>query len=96
MNSVPIVNWDYIANWKPRHGDWIIYNGFFSQWCGVIIGVDAEYVSVRYDGLMILLVQGTKEKIRKININSIKYSKGGKYTILRHLSNAAMPLWFLA
>jgi hypothetical protein len=96
MHNIPIVNWDHLPNWKPKPGDWIIYNNLFSQWYGIILKIEGNNLKIRYDGLMILLVQETKEKIKTINTNKIKNSKNGKYTIIRNNPNSTMPLWFLA
>ena len=94
--NIDAVYWIDLNKWVSKPGDWIIYNGFFFSWYGFVIGMDEKKnVIIRYSGLPILLVTNTKEKMKKIHFNKIRYSKGGKFSIFRVEPKSSLPLWFL-
>ena len=94
--SIDVVYWQPLTQWKPKPGDWIFYSGFFfTKWSGFVLGVDETHVVIRYHGLPILLLTTKDEKYKKIAINKIQKSKGGKYTIFRAEQNSPLPLFFI-
>lgn len=94
--SIDVVYWQSLTQWSPRPGDWVFYSGFFfTRWVGFVIGSNETHVTIRYHGLPVLLLTTKDEKYKKINIDKIQKSRGGKYMIFRTEQNSPLPLLFV-
>ena len=93
--DIDLLQWNNLRNWTPKQGDWVLYNGLFIAWSGVILGVSDTKIHVRYDGSPLLMVlNGDKQKYKYIDIDKIRYSRGN-YIIFRVVPHSNMPLWFI-
>lgn len=87
-----------ILTYKPLYGDHLIWSGWFSTWHGFLIDFknpnDCVFIVA---GLPILLANrdGTGKSIKRLNLDDIRNSKGGKFAIIRHNHENSLPTWYL-
>lgn len=96
--DIDLLQWMSLRDWDPKPGDWIIYNGLFIRWFGVILGINNGKIHVRYDGspLMMILNERKAPKYKYININKMKYSRNDTYIVFRIVPGSNMPIWFIS
>lgn len=90
MNDIPLpYTVESILNYKPMYGDYLIWSRWFSAWHGYLIDMQDKELHFIMAGVPILLLSDNQsaKSIIKININDIRNSKGGKYSIVRPSNN---------
>ena len=75
------------SKWRPKPGDIVICNGFFTDWYGVVNGFNEKTNDVfimKASTLQYILYMGTEGKSEKITkkMNLYKIINNGKMTII--------------
>jgi len=80
-------NYKPISEWRPSHGDLVIWHGWLTHWYGTIVDIVDDVIHVARAGLPLLLMQlsGSKLKksIKEIDIDDIIGCKPGEYAVLQ-------------
>jgi len=94
----PACHTSTILTYQPLYGDHLIWSRWFSTWHGFLIDFknpdDCTFVVA---GLPLFLVNqdGLGKSIKRISLNQIRNSKGGKFAIIRHLNEHSLPIWYV-
>lgn len=98
LQDIGIAQFDNLAKWKPQVGDFIIYNGWFKHWFGMVIETLPGEVKIVYNVLplnVFLMGPNAQEKnAKKFDLVDITNSKGGKFTVIQPQQGSA-PIVYL-
>lgn len=88
-----------ILLYQPVFNDYIIWSKLFATWHGFLFEYDtkSEMLSFIMAGTPALLVStsSSNKSVVKINLNDIRNSKGGKYTIVRQAPEENRAIWYV-
>lgn len=79
--DVELMRFSDLAAWKPKIGDMIFRDGFFSRWFAVISGINGDSLSVKKAGNLRLLVQDDYEEV-VLNVRKIKNAMVGSFSVI--------------
>lgn len=86
-----------IVSWSPRHGDYLIWSGWFSTWYGVLIDHPTSDECVfTVAGLPLLLVDSSRSKaVCRLSTDEIRSSRSGRFAIIRQSYDTQVPIWYV-
>lgn len=98
--TTELAHFKYLDEWSPQVGDIVVYHGWvLNHWYGVIsaINQDAHTINVIHKGLPVLMLTldpgEYNDNSSTVAIANIRRSTGGKYAIIRSISNNVV--WFI-
>lgn len=98
LGGVGITQFADLSMWEPRIGDFIIYNGLFRHWFGVVMGVGKGSVEIVKSVLPVdVFMMGPNKQeahTKSFDVIDIASSRGGKYAIIQ-ATNGQAPVIFI-
>ena len=97
----PLVQYRDLTEYSPAYGDFIIWTGFITTWCGVVTNYDKEEdkLSVIYNGVPFVLFTLTpEEQIQDttiVNLGAIRNAPKGKYAIQQRDPATNVTVWYI-
>jgi hypothetical protein len=99
MNDIkPACHTQSILTYVPLYGDYLVWSKWFSTWHGFLIDYrQPSDCTFMIAGLPALLVRtdGIGKSIQKLNLEELRNSRGGRFTIIRHSHEHSLPIWFV-
>jgi hypothetical protein len=99
QQSIPLAFYRSLQEYKPKHGDYVVWSKWFSTWHGFVSDYDIkeDSVSVIFSGIPLLLLTMSeseqKKETRKIPLANIVSSTSGSYAILSISEQGAV--WYV-
>lgn len=97
--QIDLSHYRAIQEYNAQIGDVIIRHGWLTHWFGIVTAVylNEGIIEVVKAGMPILLMTLSGSKLekakKKIDINDIKASKGGKYSAIKNIKN--VMVWYV-
>jgi hypothetical protein len=98
LKEIGIAQFADLSLWKPQLGDFVIYNGWFRHWFGLVVATQPGELDILHSVLPInVFTMGpneAKQHTRKIDVSEVHRSRGGKYAVIQ-VSSGQTPIVFL-
>ncbi len=100
-NLPPLAQYMDIGKYSPNYGDFVVWTGWITTWCGVVANYDDETkeVSIIFSCLPYLLfnfTDGEMEKhTKKLPLSQLQASSRGTFAVHQHDYTRNIGLWFI-
>ncbi len=97
----PLVQYRDLTEYTPAYGDFIVWTGFLTTWCGVVANYDkeTESLSVIYNGVPFVLFTLTPEEqmqdMSEVKLGEIRNASKGKYAIQQRDPATNATVWYI-
>ena len=97
----PLIQYRDIASYVPAYGDFLIWTGWLTTWCGVITNFNKENneLSVIFNSVPFVLFtlspSEQEKETKKIPLGEIKNAPKGKYAVQQRDYSTAATIWYI-
>jgi hypothetical protein len=97
----PLIQYRDLANYVPAYGDFLVWSGWLSTWCGVVTNYNKETkdLSIIFNSVpfvLFTLSPSEQEKETKvIKLEAIKNAPKGKYAVQQRDYSSSAAIWYI-
>lgn len=97
----PLIQYKDLRDYQPNYGDFIVWTGFVTTWCGVVTNYDKESrdIYVIFNGVPFVLFTLSPEEqaneTRSLKLEYIKNAPKGKFAIQQRDQTNSATVWFI-
>ena len=97
----PLIQYKDLQTYIPAYGDFIIWTGIITTWCGIVTNYDktSNSLSVIYNGVpFVLFTLSPEEQIKEtqtVKLEDLKNAPKGKYAIQQRDHTNNTTIWYI-